>query len=152
MGILRQEVKTASRRLPNNQRTTRFQVCLRRPERSKLRWRGNKLPSLNTQPKYITNEKHKHASFRQGSLNSYTETRTAYIEVAGKRIRIRILLDSRSNIFVINKDLVEHFDLPNEPCRKALNILALDGEVNFSGGKHYTHPILLEIGNNGHRT
>ena len=76
----------------------------------------------------------------------------AYIEAAGKRIRIRVLLDSGSNIFVINKDLVEHFDIPYETRQKAPNILAFDGEVNSSGGKHYTHPILLEIGNNGHRT
>ena len=76
----------------------------------------------------------------------------AYIAAAGKRIRIRAPPDSRSNIFLINKDLVEHFDIPYETCQKALNILAFDGEVNSSGGKHYTHPILLEIGTNGHRT
>ena len=76
----------------------------------------------------------------------------AYIEAAGKRIRIRVLLDSGSNIFVINKDLVEHFEIPYETRQKALNILAFDGEVNSSGGKHYTHPILLEIGGNGHCT
>jgi len=33
-----------------------------------------------------------------------------------------------------------------------LNILAFNSEINSSGGKHFTHPILLEIGNNGHRT
>ena len=76
----------------------------------------------------------------------------AYIEAAGKRIRIRVLLDSGSNIFLINKDLVEHFNIPYETRQKALNILAFDGEVNTSGGKHFTHPILLEIGNNSHRT
>ena len=76
----------------------------------------------------------------------------AYIEAAGKRIHIRVLFDSGSNIFVINKDLVEHFDIPYETGQKALNILAFDGEVNSSGGKYYTHPILLEIDNNGHRT
>ena len=75
-----------------------------------------------------------------------------FIEAAGKRIRIRGLLDSGSNIFLINKDLVDHFDIPYETRQKALNILAFDGEVNPSGGKHFTHPILLEIGNNGHRT
>ena len=56
MGILRQEVKTASSGLPDNQNKTRFQVCLRRPQRSKQRWRGNKLPLHNTQPRCITNE------------------------------------------------------------------------------------------------
>jgi len=76
----------------------------------------------------------------------------AFIEAAGKRIRIRVLLDSGSNIFVINRDLVNHFKIPYETRQKALNILAFDGEVNASGGKHFTHPILLEIGINGHRT
>ena len=37
-----------------------------------------------------------------------------YIEAAGKRIRIRVLLDSGSNIFVINTDLVDHFKIPYE--------------------------------------
>jgi len=76
----------------------------------------------------------------------------AFIEAAGKRIRIRVLLDSGSNIFLINKDLVKHFNIPYETPQKALNILAFDGEVNSSGEKHFTHPILLEIGKNGHRT
>ena len=75
----------------------------------------------------------------------------AYIEAAGKRIHIRVLLDSGSNILV-NKDLVEYFDIQYETRQKALNILAFDGEVNTSGGKHFTHPILLDIGKNGHRT
>jgi len=68
----------------------------------------------------------------------------AFIEATGKRIRIGVLLDSGSNIFLINKDLVKHFDIPYETRQKALNILAFDGEVNSSGGKHFTHPILLE--------
>src|ERR1700704_1709288 len=70
----------------------------------------------------------------------------AYIEAAGKRIRIRVLLDSGSNIFVINRDLVDDFKIPYETRQKALDILAFDGEVKASGGKHFTHPILLEIG------
>jgi len=54
----------------------------------------------------------------------------AFIEAAGRRIRIRVLLDSESNILLINKDLVKHFDIPYETRQKALNILAFDGEVN----------------------
>ena len=75
----------------------------------------------------------------------------AFIEAAGKRIRIRVLLDSGSNIFVINRDLVDHFRIPYETRQKALNILAFDDEVNASGGEHFTHSILLEIGINGYR-
>ena len=74
----------------------------------------------------------------------------AFIEAAGKRIRIRVLLDSGLNIFFINKDLVKHFDISYKTCQKALNILAFDGEINSSGGTHFTHPILLELGKNGH--
>ena len=82
----------------------------------------------------------------------YCPKRPAYIEAAGKRIRIRVLVDSGSNIFVINKELVEYFDIPYETRHQALNILAFDGEVNTSGGNHFTHPLLLDIGKNGHRT
>jgi len=53
---------------------------------------------------------------------------------------------------LINKDLVEHFNIPYETRHKALNILACDGEINSSGGKHFTHTILRKIGNNGHPT
>ena len=53
---------------------------------------------------------------------------------------------------MINKDLVEHFDIPYETHHKALNILAFNGEITSSGGKHFTNPLLLELGNNGHRT
>src|ERR1700712_2111170 len=75
-----------------------------------------------------------------------------YIEATGKRIRIRVLLNSGSNIFVINRDLVDHFNIPYETRQKALDILAFDGEVNALGGKTFTHPILLEIGTEGHGT
>jgi len=53
---------------------------------------------------------------------------------------------------LINKGLVEHFNIPYETHEKALNILAFNSEVNSSGGKHFIHPILLKIGSNGHRT
>ena len=53
---------------------------------------------------------------------------------------------------MINRDLVDHFNISYETRQKALNILSFDGEVNASGGKHFTHPILLEIGINGHHT
>ena len=153
MGIPRQEIKTASSGLPDNQKKKDVLVCLRRPQGSKLRGRSNK-PLLLT-PKMI-NDKRK----RKDTLPIGKRLKTqvpkpahydcpegpAYIEAAGKRIRIRVLLDSGSNIFLINKDLVKHFDIPYETRQKALNILAFDGKVNSSGGKHFTHPILLEIG------
>ena len=66
---------------------------------------------------------------------------TAFIEAAGKRIRIWVLLDSGSNIFLISKDLVKHFDIPYKTCQKALNIRGFNREVNSSEEKHFTHPI-----------
>jgi len=53
---------------------------------------------------------------------------------------------------LIHKDLVKHFDIPYDTCHKARNLLAFDREIKSSGGKHFTHVILLELGNNGHRT
>ena len=47
---------------------------------------------------------------------------------------------------------MEHCDIANETSQKVLNILAFGREVNSSGGKHFTHPSILEIRNNGHST
>jgi len=76
----------------------------------------------------------------------------AFIEVGWKRICIQVLLDSGSNIFLVNNDLVNHFDIPYESRQNLLNILAFNGEVNPSGGKHFTYSILHEIGNNSQPT
>src|ERR1700712_659864 len=69
----------------------------------------------------------------------------AYIEAAGKRIRIQVLLDSGSNLLVIKGGLGDHFNISYTTRRKALNILAFDGKINASGGKHFTHPVPLEM-------
>jgi len=53
---------------------------------------------------------------------------------------------------LINKALVEHFDIPYETRKKALNILSFNGQVNSSEKKHFSHHILLKSGNTGHRT
>jgi len=75
----------------------------------------------------------------------------AYLETGGNRIRIRVLLDSGSNIFLLNEKLVNQFEIPYEVRQKAIDIVAFDGVIASSGGKKYSHPITLEIGN-GHRS
>jgi len=75
----------------------------------------------------------------------------AYLETGVNRIRIRVLLDSCSNIFLLNEKLVNQFQIPYEVRQKAIDIVAFDGVVVSSAGKKYSHPITVEIGN-GHRS
>ena len=132
------------------------EVCLRRPQWSKLRRRSNKHLVHYTHDT-MDNKRKRISTLAVGIplqtkipifSHYYCLEGPASIEAAGKRIRKRVLLDSESNIFVINKELVEYFNTPYETRQKGLNILAFDGEVNTSGGNHFTHPILLEIGKN----
>jgi len=51
----------------------------------------------------------------------------AYLETGGNRIRIRVLLDSGSKIFLLNEKLVNHFEIPYEVRQKAIDIVAFDG-------------------------
>ena len=66
-------------------------------------------------------------------------------------MRIRVLLDSGSNIFLLHEKLVNQLEIPYEVRQKTIDIVAFDGNTTSSGGKRYTHPITLEIGN-GHRS
>ena len=58
----------------------------------------------------------------------------------------------RFNIFLINQNLVKNLHIPYETRQTALPILTFEGTNASYGGKHFTHPILLEIGRNGHRS
>jgi len=71
----------------------------------------------------------------------------AYLETGGNRIRIRVLLDSVLNIFLLNEKLVYQFEIPYKVRQKVIDIVAFDGVVASSGGKKYYHLITLEIGN-----
>ena len=160
MGTPRQWVKTASSGLPNNQirKSKYFLICLRRPNWSKLRWRGNKhektIVTMTQKPKIYqtlpigkilktSKPKRKHCD----CLDGY-----AYIETIKGRTRVRVLSNSASNIFLINQNLVKNLHLPYETRQTALAILVFEGTKASYGGKHYTHPILLEIGRNGHQS
>ena len=74
----------------------------------------------------------------------------AHIYVFGKRYRIPVLLDSGSNIFLINERIVQDLNIPFETRTDAIQIHGFTGEAISSGGSHYTHPIYLEIGTNHH--
>src|SRR5205807_6146359 len=70
----------------------------------------------------------------------------AIIETGGRRIKIRVLLDSGSNIFLLNTKLVREANIPYTTTPMAVEIKGLDGTMTTSGGKHFTHYIVLVIG------
>ena len=61
-------------------------------------------------------------------------------------------MDLGSIILLINKNLVKNLHIPYETRQTALPILTFEGTNASYGGKHYTHPILLEIARNAHRS
>ena len=75
----------------------------------------------------------------------------AILETGGKRIKIRVLLDSGSNIFLLNTKLVREANIPYATRLVAVEMKGFDSMITSTGGKHFTHPIVLEIGLNGHR-
>jgi len=74
----------------------------------------------------------------------------AHIYILGKRYRIPVLLDSGSNIFLINKQLVKDLHIPYHSRADAVQIQGFTGEAILSGGSHFTKPLYLEIGTNKH--
>ena len=68
----------------------------------------------------------------------------------GHRYRIPVLLDSGSNIFLINKTLVHDLNISCESRTDAIPIPGFTSEMISTGGSHYTHPLYLEIGQNDH--
>jgi len=73
-----------------------------------------------------------------------------HIYILGKRYRIPVLLDSRSNIFLINKQLVKDLQIPYHSRADAVQIQGFTGEAISSTGSHFTNPLYLEIGTNKH--
>ena len=74
----------------------------------------------------------------------------AHIYILGKRYRIPVLLDSGSNIFLINEQLVKDLHIPYHSRADAVQIQGFTGEAISSGGSHFTKPLYLEIGTNKH--
>jgi len=63
----------------------------------------------------------------------------AYLETGGTRLQIRLLLDSGSNIFLLNEKLVHQFEIPYEVPQKAIDMVAFDG-VDILGRKKVLSP------------
>jgi len=76
----------------------------------------------------------------------------AFIEIKERKHPINVLLDSGSNIFLMNQDTAQRFKILPEARDSPLKITTFDGETVPTGGTFYTHPIVLEIGANGHRS
>jgi len=76
----------------------------------------------------------------------------AFIEIRGRKHAINVLLDSGSNIFLMNQDTARPLEIPIKARDPPLKITTYDGETAPTGGTFYTHPILLQIGANGHRS
>src|SRR5205807_9669907 len=66
----------------------------------------------------------------------------AFIEVGGRRIKIRVLLDSGSNIFLIYMKLVREANIPYTTRPTAVELCGFDGTQTGRGGKHVTLTIL----------
>jgi len=74
----------------------------------------------------------------------------AHIYILGKRYPIPVLLDSGSNIFLINEQLVKDLYISYRSLADAFQIQGFTGQAISSGGSHLTKPLYLEIGTNKH--
>ena len=74
----------------------------------------------------------------------------AFLFVSDKRHKIKVLLDSGSNIFLLNQKTARSLKIPYEVRETPLQITTFNGKISLTGGKYYSHPIKLEIGTNGH--
>ena len=75
---------------------------------------------------------------------------SAFLFISDKRHKIKVLLDSGSNIFLLNQKTAASLKIPYQVRETPLQITAFNGEISSTGGKYYSHPIKLEIGTNGH--
>ena len=75
---------------------------------------------------------------------------TAFLFVSDKRHKIKVLLDSGANIFLLNQKTARSLKIPYEVRETPLQITAFNGEISLTGAKYYSHLIKLEIGINGH--
>jgi len=76
----------------------------------------------------------------------------AFFELKGGKHAISVLLDSGSNIFLMNQNTARALEIPAEAPDSQLKITTLDVETAPTRGIFYTHPILLEISANRHRS
>jgi len=73
-----------------------------------------------------------------------------FIVISDKRHKIKVLLDSGSNKFLLNQNTAGTLKVPYNIRENPLKITPFNSEVSSRGGKYYSHTIQLEIGTNGH--
>jgi len=76
----------------------------------------------------------------------------AFIEIKGRKHTINILLDSGSNMFLINQETAQRLEILTEARDSPVKITTFDGETAPTGGNYYTDTISLEIGAEGDRS
>ena len=76
----------------------------------------------------------------------------AFTYIANKSYKIPVLLDSWSNIFLLNQQTAQKFIALYKTRQIPLKITAFNVKTSTTGGRYYTHPIKLEIEKNGHTT
>jgi len=74
--------------------------------------------------------------------------RKAFIEIRGRKEGINVLLDSSSYIVLMNQDTARPLDIPTEARDSLLKITTFDHKTAPTGGRFYTHRILIELGVN----
>jgi len=74
----------------------------------------------------------------------------ADLYIVGKRYRIPVLLDSSSNILLINEKVVKDLHLPYHSPADAVQIEGFTGDAISSSGSHFPKPLYLEIGIDKH--
>jgi len=72
--------------------------------------------------------------------------------ISDKRHKIRVSLDSGSNIFLLNQNTARTLKVPYEIREKPLKITAFNRKVSSMEGKYSSHQIQLAISTNGHTT
>jgi len=76
----------------------------------------------------------------------------ALIDVNRRKHAINVLLDSGSNMSLMNQNTAGRLEIPTEAKDSLLKIISFDGQTGPTGGIFDTHHIQLEIGANGHRS
>jgi len=76
----------------------------------------------------------------------------AFIETRERKQTINVLLNSGSNIFLLNEGTVRQLEIPTEARDLPVKITTFNGKPTPTGGIFYTHPILLEIGADSHQS
>ena len=129
-------------------------VCLTKLDEPKLHRCGNKPKTITTMKRvYETRGPRPKRRKNKPSPQHYEGPEgNATLVISDKRHKIKVLLDSGSNIFLLNQNTARTLKVPYEIRENPLKITPFNGEVTSTGGKYNSHGIQLEIGTNGHTT